>query len=30
MHHNFLCTGDVIHLVYGMDIPVDGIIIDAN
>jgi magnesium-transporting ATPase (P-type) len=30
MHHNYLCVGDIILLMQGMDIPVDGIVLDCN
>ena len=30
LHHSMLLTGDIVHINEGMDIPVDGLIIEAN
>ena len=30
LHHDFIVTGDIILLTYGMETPVDGIVIACN
>jgi P-type E1-E2 ATPase len=30
IHRNFICVGDIIKIKSGMNIPVDGIVIEGN